>query len=380
MEYICNICNKNYSSYQSLWIHNKKYHNNKMRLMTSNDFKIESCNFQKTSNDFNQERTDQNDQNDQNDQIICEYCKKTFTRRNNLNYHIKNKCKEKDKIQEKNDQKIIKETLISLENKINKLEKNSFNKKPITNIRIHGNLINGNNHDSGPKQIIYKTGSENMNLLNYTEVSTIFDNEISSVIKLIELVNFSENKPENHSFCSTALESPYLSFYNTDTNSINKERKRHFFEEVICKSIQNHEILYKKFKIKFNSEKRRQIEDNIENLKMIKANSFNSKIMGEFIRKLNLISYNNRDLIQDTWTGSESGKKYDHDSDEEFMAMLLDDPETKKIIEAETNNKLNSELTSNDNETNSESDSELRPQLVFKNSKTKNKKNDDIIL
>ena len=38
MEYICNICNKNYSSYQSLWIHNKKYHNNKMRLMTSNDF------------------------------------------------------------------------------------------------------------------------------------------------------------------------------------------------------------------------------------------------------------------------------------------------------------------------------------------------------
>ena len=26
MEYICNICNKHYSSYQSLWIHNKKYH------------------------------------------------------------------------------------------------------------------------------------------------------------------------------------------------------------------------------------------------------------------------------------------------------------------------------------------------------------------
>lgn len=28
MEYRCNHCNKVYSSYQSLWIHNKKFHNN----------------------------------------------------------------------------------------------------------------------------------------------------------------------------------------------------------------------------------------------------------------------------------------------------------------------------------------------------------------
>jgi hypothetical protein len=95
--------------------------------------------------------------------------------------------------------------------------------------------------DIGPKMIINKTGAENMDLLNYNEVSTIFDNEISSVIKLIELVNFSDNKPQNHSFCSTALESPYLSYYNTDTNSVNKERKR-YFEEVICKSIRNHSL------------------------------------------------------------------------------------------------------------------------------------------
>jgi hypothetical protein len=27
MEYKCIICKKDYSSYQSLWIHNKKYHN-----------------------------------------------------------------------------------------------------------------------------------------------------------------------------------------------------------------------------------------------------------------------------------------------------------------------------------------------------------------
>ena len=26
MEYICNVCKRHYASYQSLWIHNKKYH------------------------------------------------------------------------------------------------------------------------------------------------------------------------------------------------------------------------------------------------------------------------------------------------------------------------------------------------------------------
>lgn len=35
----------------------------------------------------------------------------------------------------------------------------------------------------------------------------------------------------------------------------------------------------------------------------MKENSFNSKIMGEMIRNLNLLSYNKRDLIQETWTG-----------------------------------------------------------------------------
>ena len=139
-----------------------------------------------------------------------------------------------------------------------------------------------------------------------------------AVIKLIDLVNFSESKPQNHSFCNTALESPYLSFYNTNTNSVNKERKRYFFEEVVCKSIQNHEILYSKFKNKFNSVKRKKIEDNISNLKKIKDNSFNSKIMDEIIRNLNLLSYNKRDLIQDTW----NGKKYDNVSDEEFIRLV----------------------------------------------------------
>jgi len=285
-------------------------------------------------------------------QYYCGKCNKEFSQFQNRWRHEKN-CKEISKNEIINNQN-LKQEIIELKNKVQKLEKN--NKKSTTNIKVNGNII-GTNNDSGPKIIINKTGTENIDQLTYNEVSAIFDNEISSVIKLIELVNFNECKPENHSFCSTALESPYLSFYNTDTNTVNKERRRYFFEEVICKSIQNHEILYGKFKNKFNSIKRKQIEDNIYNLKKIKENSFNSKIIGEMIRNLNLLSYNNRDLVQDTWIG----RKYDHESDEEFMEMLLDDPETQKILKAEAVAKANKYDSSSDS-----SDSDNRPKLFFK--------------
>ena len=351
MDFKCKICNKLYSSYQSLWNHNHKYHTIITNQMTSNDFKMTLNDCKLTSNDFHQ-----------NNQFTCEFCKKTFSRKNNLNYHIKNKCK--CKCDNKNDIKTnneIKFELVEIKNKIIKLE-NKKNNKIINNIKVNGNIFNGNKMDVGPKIIINKTGNENIDQITYNEVSTIFDNEISSVVKLIELVNFNEYKPENHSFCSTALESPYLSFYNTDTNTVNKERKRYFFEDVICKSIQNHEILYSKFKNKFNSIKRKQIEDNILNLKKIKENTFNSKIIGEMIRNLNLLSYNNRDLIQETWLG----KKYDHESDEEFMTMLLDDPETQKILKIEAKaNKYDSNCES--------SDSDDRPKLLFNCDKIKKK-------
>jgi len=296
MEFKCKICNKNYKSYQSLWNHNHKYH-------YDNNPQNSSSITQKTSINPQNFSSIQFQLKDENNKLFCNCCKKFFSRIDNLKRH-QIKCN-KNKF-EKYDQE-----LEILKNELKQIKENKNNKKSTTNIRVNGNII-GTNNDSGPKIIINKTGTENIDQLTYNEVSAIFDNEISSVIKLIELINFNECKPENHSFCSTALESPYLSFYNTDTNTVNKERKRYFFEEVICKSIQNHEILYGKFKNKFNSIKRKQIEDNIYNLKKIKENSFNSKIIGEMIRNLNLLSYNNRDLVQDTWIG----KKYDHESDE----------------------------------------------------------------
>ncbi len=260
---------------------------------------------------------------------VCKYCNKTYK-------HLQSKWRHEQICDNKIDVIKLKDKQDIMESEIQELKKEIIELK---NKKINYLKIN-------------KTGNENMNILSYNEVSTIFDNEISSVIKLVELVNFNNNKPENHSFCSTALASPYLSYYNTDTNTIDKERKKFFFEDVICKSIQNHEILFNKYKNKFDLAKKKKIEENIYNLKQIRDNSFNNKTMQEMIRKLNLLSYNKRDLIQSTWS---KDSNEENDSDEEFMRILLNPPE-------------DSEKESTNSES---SDSEERPQLLL-GSKNKN--------
>ena len=87
--YRCNECDKNYKDKTGLWYHNNKYHLTNNHKITSKDFQLTSNDYKLTSKDFHQ-----------NNQFKCEFCNKIFSRKNNLNYHIKNKCKLKDKVEE----------------------------------------------------------------------------------------------------------------------------------------------------------------------------------------------------------------------------------------------------------------------------------------
>jgi hypothetical protein len=200
--FMCILCNKKYSDKSGLW-----YHNKKLLIYSSTILKISSNSTPNPPNEINN--------------LKCHMYNKIYSRNDNLKRHLLI-CNKKNEFEEQHIK--MQQKINVLENKIELLCTNQKLTTKIIN-KVSGNLINGNNQDIGNKQIIYKTGTENLYTISYNEVSTIFDNEISSVIKLIELVNFNESKPENHSFCSTALESPYLSYYNTDTNSVNKERK-----------------------------------------------------------------------------------------------------------------------------------------------------------
>lgn len=280
MEYTCDICNKNYKTYQSMWIHNKKFHTKLSSKVTLDNSKMTK---EKIVLEDNENKYD------------CELCGKTYK-------YSQGKWKHKQTCKPKNDKNIkdLQTEILELKKEVDILKITS-NSKIIKNYNngtvVNGNIITGN----VIKNKITKIGNENILELNDKEVTDIFNKEIEGVIKLIELVNFNERLPLNHSFCTTALDSQYISTYNSETKSIDKDRKKYFFDDIFSKAIERQEILYKNNKNKFEYTKRKQIEENIEFLKKIKNSDFNNKILKEFMKKLNLLTYNKRIMVQNTW-------------------------------------------------------------------------------
>lgn len=314
MEYSCKQCDKNYSSYQSLWIHTKKYHNNHDKSKVDND----------KPNDKPYDKP--------KDKKIyeCSKCDSSFIHYQSRWKHEK-KCNstiKKNKEDEKKEMHIIKTKIEQLEKKVNKKVIN-------TN---HGNIYNGtviNNNIT-----INKIGDENLSLLNDNEISMIFNKELESITTFIELLNFNERLPENHNHCTTSLESKYLSVYNSETNKIEKDRKKYFFDKLLNTSVDRIQILYNTNKNKFTKMKQKQIEENITHLKSFKNYDFNNKILKEMINKMNLITYNKRSLVQKTW-------HEDSDSDDDFQKDLEKESKEEFYKKIEMKEKLQLKYNSN---------------------------------
>jgi len=165
MEYKCNVCNKIYSSYQSLWIHNKKYH----QLIIKNV--IEPVKNVKS--------------------LTCEFCNKLFNSRPAKSIHKKT-CK----------QKVEDNKIVLLENKIKELESkiDSKSNKIITNNNNTNNNINHGKINNNTF-IINKIGEESISKLKFKDIKNIFREQKNCLYHAIKYVNFNEKIPENHAVC-----------------------------------------------------------------------------------------------------------------------------------------------------------------------------------
>ncbi len=83
MEYICTVCNKQYSSYKSLWNHKKEYHPNKLA-------EIRQISLKMTNNDSKS--------SEDNNSFQCRYCEKVYK-------HASSKCKHEKTCASKQDTK-----------------------------------------------------------------------------------------------------------------------------------------------------------------------------------------------------------------------------------------------------------------------------------
>jgi len=291
MKHYCDHCKRDYSSYKTLWTHTKSFHQN--TEIVNND--IKPRNFE------------------------CKYCNKKFTTKQSMRQHIGNTCKLVDK-----------ET-VKLEKQIELLQKEikGIKSSSITNNNNTNNNNNNNTNNGTINNIIVinKIGTENISDLNDSEISEIFDKKIESVIKFIQHLNFNERLPSNHNFCTTSIDGNYLHIYNTDQLTKQCDRKKYFFEELLGRSIYKMEQLYAKYKSNFNETKQMQIEDDINTLKIIKSKDMNDKLLKEMLKKLNLLSYNYKKIVLDTWKHGNLNKKIttfeeDLDTDDEDIKEI----------------------------------------------------------
>jgi hypothetical protein len=192
IEYKCKVCNKQYKTYQTLWKHNKKFHD--LNTINNNHSTI----INQPNIIINQSKNE------------CNYCKKIFSHYNNKWRHEK-KCKIKHdelaKIKEetrqtelllalkKEESKILQLKLkLEKSNKVDNITLKKLNRMLIErNTRIKNinsnNTINNNQQIINNFQLIGFGKEEVMETLTKHEKKLIMNARYNSLDKLIEIIH-----------------------------------------------------------------------------------------------------------------------------------------------------------------------------------------------
>lgn len=157
------------------------------------------------------------------------------------------------------------------------------------------------------------------------------EKELECLMYLIKLTNFNKNIPQNHSFCVTSLDGNHASIINDKTNSIIKTDKIDLFDKILISSLKNLETISDNKQ--FTYLERKNYKEKISKLKNILFQT--RKGMRRYYKEINMISYNNRNIVQETWA---SLKKLD---------MLIQN-ENKQMISSSFNNLENNSESSSD--------------------------------
>ena len=316
--YDCNICKKNYKSYMGYWLHNNKYHKDeitkKPELLT-------------------------------NETNCCKYCNKELANRQNRWRH-EQKCKlSKSVTLEEQIKNLSEEIKVMKENKVN--TNNSHNTK------------NSHNTTNNIQYIINAPSNSSIKHISYKMQKDILDKGLNSITYLIEHVNFNKTVPENHSFCVTSINDTYASMIDEKTNKVIKTNKIDLFDTVLMANLDTLEKLTNN--PKFSSKERADYKNKINYLKITIHN--NIKHMKKYRKDINLISYNNKNIIKDTWEHLKHLEKdddsgyYSGDKLIDFDDLIDEIPENERFDFIKTYKKVPA-LNISDSDSDSDSDSE----------------------
>jgi hypothetical protein len=270
--YTCTNCNKKYSSYQTLWVHNNNFHNQKSEKNLNNSEKKSVKNTPvPTIKSYD-----------------CRICNKHYT-------NIKSRWSHEKNCKVKKDEELRKESEAKT---INNITNNTNNGTINNNITINN------------------FGDETVDKLTRKQIKALANMNMNAYVHIIELLNFNKDLPENHSFCVTSLEGDYVSYFNPKTKQIEKLNKKDFMDKVLVNAVKKLEdILFNiEFKTNENSIVKKKYYDKLRD-----ASLESNKIMVCNHRKIyqkniNELSYNKKKMILDTWKNV-STKDINYDSD-----------------------------------------------------------------
>jgi DNA-directed RNA polymerase subunit RPC12/RpoP len=260
MEYKCLKCKKDYSSYKSLWNHNKNKHKNDVAnvLNIVTNF-VTECNIYK-----------------------CKKCFSTFNSRQTKWRHEKICDKEQIKIDE--NYKIIKMIdEIKQENKelktiVNKLSKTTGNNSTI-NINNIGNTNTVNNINSlGYENILSKLSEKDK-----IHLLTGFRHDEYPIIELVRKIYTNDDFKNERNTLLTNLQNKSCLIYKSDNNKFEATNKNKHIDNIIKNRKNDITTIYNQFNdtSKLKPKERKAIEDYLENIEQIDKKDKNLKALYE---------------------------------------------------------------------------------------------------
>jgi len=307
MEYRCKICNKEYSSYQSLWIHNKRYH-------TTDDTRCHpnSTNSAPDSTNSAPDSTilAHNSTNlVQNTILSCNYCGKIFSRKYSIKRHY-NSCKEKP-IKDNKDQEIIlltnaltkkesenkhiqeqldemKKQLLQLLEKQCKVHPKTFNK---INKQLNNNNTQINDNKVINNNIIIQLGKEKLHeVFSKEEQLKVLNQGYMCLDYLVQYAHFNPKYPQFKNILITNLQNNIAYKYNLVTNNFDVVRKEELLNEIISERMYDINEFFENYKDEITIRMQKVINDFIAKME---CESYEQDKM----KDIKIILYNNKDKI-----------------------------------------------------------------------------------
>jgi hypothetical protein len=249
----CNICNKIYSSYKSLWNHNKEFHK-----VVASKRRIPTLYVPQPTPHVPQNASKVHQPDSKLTQHACNSCNKIFNRKDNLKRHEKT-CK----IKENDDNEIenLKNTINEMKEQIATIlqEKGKVHHKTLQKINnqltnnINNQLTNNGQINNGKiiNNTYVKFGDvDYQRILDNKQVKHILNQQFMSIEESIKLVHFNKDLPEyNNVFITNMRDDIGYIFNGKEFISV---KKNEMINELIDSHIKEINLSLEKHKNKLN--------------------------------------------------------------------------------------------------------------------------------